>query len=57
MNQSLLCFLCLFVAQNMCRFAALFSFAYTTDVKPGPKNHCEQEKHRDQHDKTIPQLL
>jgi hypothetical protein len=41
----------------LCFFAALFSLAYTTDVKPGSKDHCEQEKHRDQHDKGIPQLL
>ena len=38
-------------------FVALFSLAYAANVKAGPKNHSQQEKHRDQHDKTIPQLL
>jgi len=37
--------------------SALFSLAHAADVKAGAKDHGEQDKHRNEHDKTIPQLL
>jgi len=36
---------------------ALLPLTHTADVKPGAKDHGEQEKHRNEHNESIPQLL